>query len=67
MCGDNVTVTFATKVLDHRFNPPLSVSRTALRLIMPRDTAKGAAEFLRQLVDSLEAGVSDPQPNRALN
>jgi hypothetical protein len=67
MNGDNITLTFATKILDHTKNPPGSHSRTVLRLVIPRVAASGMGDFIRQLLASIEAGAEPPPANTKLN
>jgi hypothetical protein len=66
MMGDNITLTFVAKLLDHNQTPPAANSKTVLRLVMPRHGAADMAEFIRGLLASLEAGGAAPT-NATLN
>jgi len=65
--GTNITLTFVTGILDHRFNPPQTVGKTVLRLIMPREQMKATADFINKLVGDLESGTTPPAKNTTLN
>lgn len=61
MNGDNVTLTFATKFLDHRTNPPTNATKTVLRLVMARGAVSDLADFARGLLAALDAGSAPPE------
>lgn len=66
--GDNITLTFVAKFLDHRHNPPQAGTKTVLRLVMPREAMISTAQFVVGFVESLEAGKPPPPPaNSKLN
>lgn len=67
MHGDNVTLTFAAKVLDHTKNPPASHSKTMVRLVMPRSGAANMVEFVGRLLGDLEGGGAGPATGSTLN
>lgn len=65
--GDNITLTFATTVLDHRHNPPQRITKSVMRLVMPRVALIGAADFVQQITKPLEPGSSPPPANTTIN
>ena len=69
--GDNIELTFATKILDHRHNPPVTLTKTNLRLISSRRSLQATAEFINKLLADLEAGIGSggetPPANTTLN
>jgi len=56
MHGDNITLTFSVKILDHRQNPPGTGDKTVLRLVLPRRSAWDMATFVQKFLTDLEAG-----------
>jgi hypothetical protein len=67
MMGDNVTLSFAAKILDSRFDPPASASKTVLRLVIPRASARELSAFLTKLLADLEAGQAPPETPSQIN
>lgn len=65
--GDNITLTFATKILDHRHNPPVSLTKTVLRLVMPRNARADTAGFIGELLGKIEKGGEAPPANATIN
>src|SRR4051812_25798292 len=56
MHGDNLTLTFSVKILDHRHNPPGTGDKTVLRLVIPRRSAGEMARFVQKFLNDLEMG-----------
>ncbi len=54
MMGDNITLSFGAKFLDHTQSPPAAYSKTVLRLVLPSASAVAAAEFIQSLVASFD-------------
>jgi hypothetical protein len=67
MQGDNVTLSFAAKILDSRFNPPASVTKTVLRLVIPKASARELAAFIARLLEDLESDEAPPDAHTSLN
>ena len=67
MFGDNATLSFVAKILDHRQNPPANLTKTVLRLVMPRSAMRDAAGFITKMLDDLEGGAITPSSNSKLN
>lgn len=65
--GGNLTLTFATGILDHRFNPPPTVGKTVLRLVMPMEQMRATADFINRLLSDLESDIATPAKNSKLN
>lgn len=58
MMGDNVTLTFGAKFLDHTQSPPAAYSKTVLRLVLPGASAAATADFIQAML----AGFDDAAP-----
>jgi hypothetical protein len=67
MHGDNLTLTFAAKFLDHTRNPPASHSKTMVRLVMPRSSAARMVEFVAKMLGDAEGGSVGPTTGATLN
>lgn len=65
--GDNVVLTFAVKALDHRSATPAALTKTVLRLVMPRASVANTAEFIASFLGSLEAGAESAAKNTTIN
>jgi hypothetical protein len=64
--GDNITLTFAAKILDHNHNPPSSNTKTVLRLVVPRQSAAATADLLKLILASMDAG-GGPMAHSTIN
>jgi len=58
MMGDNITLTFGTKFLDHSQSPPASCSKTVLRLVLPVFSAAATADFIEHLLADLRSAAA---------
>ena len=67
MMGDNITLTFGAKFLDHTQSPPVSYSKTVLRLVLPSSSAAATAEFIQSLLVSFEDGAPSAASNSEMN
>lgn len=67
MNGDNATLSFVTKILDHRTNPPTNATKTVLRLVMPRSAIREMAGFMTKLLDDIAGAQDAPPANAKLN
>jgi len=67
MVGGNITLTFAAKILNHTQSPPVSHSKTVLRLVIPAVSAGAMADFVKQLLANIERGSAPAAANTKLN
>jgi hypothetical protein len=67
MTGDNITLTFATKFLDHHQNPPSTHTKTVLRLVIPRQQAEPMVGLLNQLITAMETSGGAPVAHSTIN
>ncbi|HEY5409921.1 MAG TPA: hypothetical protein VIJ94_04255 [Caulobacteraceae bacterium] len=67
MNGDNVALTFVSRIMDHRHNPPTNLDVTVLRLVMPREALRATALFIDKLLVDMEAGSTPSATNTRLN
>ena len=65
--GENLTLTFVTKILNHTENPPASHTKTVLRLVIPKIAASAMADFIKNHLANIEAGHEMAATNKTLN
>lgn len=65
MGGDNVTLTFGAKIMDHNQSPPATVTKTVLRLVIPRSDLVASATWLAKWLESIASGQAAPASDRS--
>jgi hypothetical protein len=65
--GDNITLTFAAKILNHTQNPPLPLTKTVLRLVLPRRAATGLADFIKDFLSQSNVARQPADANKTVN